>query len=755
MQPARTAAQTAVMRPVDSVLWLTSSTIHPAWRPIRRKTVFSRTNAMVRQFIRSAIRDWAVCTTGALCPSSRPAMTTAMTPEAWISSAAMKATKGTTNEIAVSSTGSVISLRSLATMTKTTKPTAAPPSEAMRNSRPTCRASTPTDIAAMAVRSATSAVASLSSDSPSRIVTILRGRPIRRAMAVAATASGGATTAPMAKDTGQEMSGIKACTITPTPSVVNTTRPIDSSRIARRLALKSTSEVWIAAAYSSGGSSPNSTTSGSRWISGTPGTYDPATPTAISSSGAGKSRRSARAVNASTATAMATSRTAISTAPIVSELARTRFVCGSLRDFPLGVADESEEGSGGLGDPAHRVAPAELFEAVLAEREHHEGAPVGGEGEDVGDHPAVREHLGRLAQRVDERVVDAAVVGDVADMGEVRRPLDRETLAHRAQRLVLLDRPVVVAGRHRGVPHAHLADEPAEQGPDRLPVVVDVELDLLVELLVGEALGQANHLAGEPDVVLDHLREQLHGRDLVSCGQPDAAGWVEVDPARRGDLEVSGLLAPGGGRGAVRLLERPGERLVRAVARLDRDVDERRPGGDHPVRRPLQQDASAEGARRLPRDRLDHPVEVEPREVQPQCQLVAGRLMVVQDVDEGVDEGVHELRERVGGDGHGFIVEWSGPPGLISVARAAGCVRRARAGCPAGCVPRRPRCRRWARRAPARAPAASRPASAGCGSPRTGWRGRHRAGCRTAGRNGPRARVHPARGWRRSSHRRR
>jgi hypothetical protein len=70
-------------------------------------------------------------------PEQQPATTTAMTPDAWISSAAMKATKGTTNEIAVSSTGSVISLRSLATMTKTTKPTAAPPSEAIRNSCPT------------------------------------------------------------------------------------------------------------------------------------------------------------------------------------------------------------------------------------------------------------------------------------------------------------------------------------------------------------------------------------------------------------------------------------------------------------------------------------------------------------------------------------------------------------------------------------------------------------------------------------------
>ena len=55
---------------------------------------------MVRQLIRSAIRDCAVCTIGALWPSSRPATTTATTPEAWISSAAMKAANGTTNEIA-------------------------------------------------------------------------------------------------------------------------------------------------------------------------------------------------------------------------------------------------------------------------------------------------------------------------------------------------------------------------------------------------------------------------------------------------------------------------------------------------------------------------------------------------------------------------------------------------------------------------------------------------------------------------------
>ena len=140
-----------------------------------------------------------------------------------------------------------------------------------------------------------------------------------RATAVAATASGGATTAPIANDTGHEMPGISACTMAPTPRVVNTTRPTESSKMARRLALKSTSEVWIAAAYSSGGSSPSSTTSGSRWISGTPGTYDAATPTAISSSGAGKSRRLASAVNASTDTARATRSTATSTRSFVPE----------------------------------------------------------------------------------------------------------------------------------------------------------------------------------------------------------------------------------------------------------------------------------------------------------------------------------------------------------------------------------------------------------------------------------------------------
>ena len=214
-----------------------------------RKTVFSRMNAMVRQFSRSAIRDCAVWRIGALWPSSRPATTTAMTPDACTCSAATYAANGTTSEMPLSSTGSVRCRRSLATTRKKTKPTTTPPPAASRKSRPTSTGSKPLPSAtASAVPSATSAVASLSSDSPSRIVTIRRGSPIRRPIAVAATASGGATTAPIARAIAQETPGSSRCATSPTPNVVNATSPTDSSRIGRLLTRKSTSEVPCAAA---------------------------------------------------------------------------------------------------------------------------------------------------------------------------------------------------------------------------------------------------------------------------------------------------------------------------------------------------------------------------------------------------------------------------------------------------------------------------------------------------------------------------
>ena len=101
--------------------------------------------------------------------------------------------------------------------------------------------------AAIDVRSVTIAVASLTRLSPSRIVTTRRGRPIRRAIVVAATASGGATTAPSANPAANGMSSNQD-TKKPTTTVVNSTRPTLSSAMGRRLALKSISDVRIAAA---------------------------------------------------------------------------------------------------------------------------------------------------------------------------------------------------------------------------------------------------------------------------------------------------------------------------------------------------------------------------------------------------------------------------------------------------------------------------------------------------------------------------
>ena len=109
--------------------------------------------------------------------------------------------------------------------------------------------------AAIAVRRATRAVASLTRDSPSRMVTTRRGSPIRRATAVAATASGGATTAPRAKATANGTGSSHQVT-SPTPAAVKSTRPTDSARIELVLARKSTSDVRTAAAYSRGGSRP-------------------------------------------------------------------------------------------------------------------------------------------------------------------------------------------------------------------------------------------------------------------------------------------------------------------------------------------------------------------------------------------------------------------------------------------------------------------------------------------------------------------
>ena len=102
------------------------------------------------------------------------------------------------NEIAVSKTGWVMCFRTMVASQATAKPAAAPPTAATRKPAATSNALTLVAIATSPTRTQVMAVASFSRDSPSRIVISRLGRPTRRAIVVAATASGGATTAPKA-----------------------------------------------------------------------------------------------------------------------------------------------------------------------------------------------------------------------------------------------------------------------------------------------------------------------------------------------------------------------------------------------------------------------------------------------------------------------------------------------------------------------------------------------------------------------------
>ena len=100
----------------------------------------------------------------------------------------------------------------------------------------------PETAATTATRSATSAVASLTRLSPSTIVTIRRGTPSRREIAVAAIGSVGATTAPSTNAVAQ-LSPITAWATTATAAIVINTSPIASRPIGRAFARRSRSEV--------------------------------------------------------------------------------------------------------------------------------------------------------------------------------------------------------------------------------------------------------------------------------------------------------------------------------------------------------------------------------------------------------------------------------------------------------------------------------------------------------------------------------
>ena len=339
----------------------------------------------MRQFIRSAIRDWAVCRIGALCPSSRPATTTRRPrtrapPRPGCTSRTAPRTRSRCRG----------SGRSRATRTRDHD------EDREADGRAPARGDQEVDPdlphagrrrapAAMAVRSATSAVASLNSDSPSRIVTIRRGRPIRRADRgggdrVRWRDDGADRQRRPPVDARQQRVHEDA-----DPGVVKTTRPKLSSRIGRRFALKSTRDVGSRRRTAAGEQAEQHDVGGE--VDGRhAGTKDATTPTTISAAVPGRrvgppapSRRAPRSPER----------------PARKRSPRGHSTCPAKRRVTPGPRPTSW----GLPSRARRAEPRQ--------GQHDEGPAVRRERQHVGDHPAVGEDLARLAQRVDEGVVEA------------------------------------------------------------------------------------------------------------------------------------------------------------------------------------------------------------------------------------------------------------------------------------------------------------------------------------------------------------
>ena len=97
----------------------------------------------------------------------------------------------------------------------------------------------------------------------------------------------------------------------------------------------------------------------------------------------------------------------------------------------------------------------------------------------------------------------------------------------------------------------------------------------------------------QPHVVLEQPRRQVHGAHLVSCGQPEAAGWMEVHAVRGVEPDAARRRAPLGRADPVGATEGTRERLVGRVAGLERDLEDAVARRHEPEGRPLEQDPAA------------------------------------------------------------------------------------------------------------------------------------------------------------------
>lgn len=161
---------------------------------------------------------------------------------------------GTTNEMAVESTGWSSFERTTTDRAPTSSPTTMATTTASVKSPAAPQKEKAPAVAAIAVRSRTRAVASFTRPSPSRMVSSRGGRPNRLPIEVAATASGGLITAPRAIPAARERPGRMVESTTPITTADTSTSPTDSRLLGPRLRRKSVTGMLTAAAYSRGGS---------------------------------------------------------------------------------------------------------------------------------------------------------------------------------------------------------------------------------------------------------------------------------------------------------------------------------------------------------------------------------------------------------------------------------------------------------------------------------------------------------------------
>ena len=195
--------------------------------------------------------------------------------------------------------------------TATTTPDARPPTTARVKSQATSPTVTTAVIATIALFSVTSAVASFSRPSPSSSAAIRRGSLPLPAIAPTLTASVGARIAPNAMPAARVICGTSHQVMSPTTSAENTTRPTDRVRIESPRARTSRKDVCSAAAKSTAGSTPTSTTSGLSCTVGTPGMNAIPTPTSTSSSGADQPTRRETPVTPTTSSRAATAQATV------------------------------------------------------------------------------------------------------------------------------------------------------------------------------------------------------------------------------------------------------------------------------------------------------------------------------------------------------------------------------------------------------------------------------------------------------------